>query len=47
MRLKLLKIGAHIRITARKVWISMASGCPSAEVFGEVFSNLENVALRR
>jgi len=47
IRLKLLKIGARVRITARKVWISMASGCPSAEVFGEVFRNLENVALRR
>ena len=34
IRLKLLKIGAGVRITARKIWISMASGCPSAEVFG-------------
>jgi len=25
----------------------MASGSPSAEVFGEVFHNLENVALHR
>jgi len=47
IRLKLLKIGARVRITARKVWISMASGSPSAEVFGEVFHNLENVALHR
>ena len=47
IRLKLLKIGARVRITARKIWISMASGCPSAEVFGAVFRNLEQVALRR
>jgi hypothetical protein len=30
-----------------RIWISMASGCPSAEVFGKVFRNLENVAPRR
>ena len=46
IRLKLLKIGARVRITARKVWISMASGCPAAEVFAEVFHNLEQTALR-
>ena len=28
IRLRLLKIGARIRITARKVWISMASSYP-------------------
>jgi hypothetical protein len=47
IRLKLLKIGARIRVIASKIWISMARGCPSAEVFGEVFRNLEQVALRR
>ena len=26
IRLRLLKIGARIRITARKVWISLATG---------------------
>ena len=38
IRLKLLKIGARIRVTARKVWISMASECPSAEVFRKLDS---------
>ena len=47
IRLKLLKIGARIRVTARKIWISMASGCPSAGVFAQAFDNLETVALRR
>jgi hypothetical protein len=28
IRLKLLKVGAQIRITTRKIWISMASGHP-------------------
>lgn len=41
IRGKLLKIGAQIRVTARKVWVSMASGCPYAGVFGQVFRNLE------
>jgi len=33
IRLKLLKIGARIRVTARRIWISMASGCPYAKIF--------------
>jgi len=43
IRGKLLKIGAQIRVTARKVWVSMASGCPYAMVFGHAFRNLEEV----
>ena len=46
IRLKLLKIGARIRVTARKVWISMSSGCPAAGVYAEVFRNLEQAPLR-
>ena len=46
IRLKLLKIGARITLSARRIWISMASGCPSAGVFEEVFHNLERVPLR-
>jgi hypothetical protein len=44
IRGKLLKIGAQIRVTARKVWVSMASGCPYAEVYGRVVRNLEVMA---
>jgi hypothetical protein len=44
IRVKLLKIGAQIRVTARKVWVSMASGCPYAEVYGRVVRNLEVMA---
>jgi hypothetical protein len=33
IRLKLLKIGARIRVTARNVWVSMAEACPYASVF--------------
>ena len=41
IRLRLLKIGARIRITARKVWISLATGYPWAEEFEQVYENLE------
>ena len=41
IRLRLLKIGARIRITARKVWISLATGSAWAGVFEQVYENLE------
>jgi hypothetical protein len=28
IRLKLLKLGALVRVTVRKVWVRLASGCP-------------------
>ena len=40
IRLKLLKIGAQIRITVRKVWVSWAQGYPYADLFVRVFENL-------
>ena len=40
IRLKLLKIGALVRVTVRKVWVKMTSGCPYAEVFRRVHANL-------
>jgi len=43
IRLKLLKIGAQVRVTVRKVWVSFSSGCPYAEIFGQVFRNLRLV----
>jgi hypothetical protein len=36
LRLKLLKIGARIRETSRRVWIHMASGYPYQQLFGSV-----------
>ena len=33
MRLRLLKIGARLRVTVRRVWVHMASACPWADVF--------------
>ena len=40
IRLRLLKIGARIRITARKVWLSMASSYPSPALYGQVYAQL-------
>jgi hypothetical protein len=46
IRLKLLKIGAQIRVTVRKVWVSLASGSPYACLFASVWANLRAVPLR-
>jgi hypothetical protein len=40
IRLKLLKIGALVRVSVRKVWVKMASGCPYAELFRQVHAKL-------
>jgi hypothetical protein len=40
IRTKLLKIGSQIRITVRKVWISMASSYPYQELYQQVWTNL-------
>jgi hypothetical protein len=40
IRTKLLKIGAQIRVTVRKVWVSMASSYPWQELYRQVWANL-------
>jgi hypothetical protein len=40
IRTKLLKIGAQIRVTARKVWVSMASSYPWQALYRQVWTNL-------
>jgi hypothetical protein len=40
IRTKLLKIGAQIRVTVRKVWVSMASGYPWQDLYQQVWANL-------
>ncbi|MCE5309390.1 MAG: IS1380 family transposase [Acidobacteriales bacterium] len=40
IRLRLLKIGAQIRITVRKVWLPLASGYPLQRLFGQVWAAL-------
>ena len=46
LRLKLLKIGALVRVTARKVWVSLASGYPYAALFAQVYARLQAIPLR-
>jgi len=41
IREKLLKIGAQIQATVRKIWVSLAEGYPYRNLFAQVFANLE------
>lgn len=45
IRLKLLKIGALVRITVRRVWISFSESCPSQRLFAQVYENLRGGTL--
>jgi len=40
IRLKLLKIGAQIRVTVRRVWVSLAEGYPYQRLFQQVYDQL-------
>lgn len=44
IRLKLFKIGAAIRVTFRKVWVSLSASYPYATTFQHVFNNLRSLA---
>ena len=41
LRLKLLKIGARVRVSARKVWVSLASSYPHQELFARAYDQLQ------
>jgi len=45
IRLKLLKMGAQIRVTVRNIWVSLAEGYPYVKVFAAVFRNLQTVQM--
>lgn len=40
IRVRLLKIGARIRITARKVWLSFSDACPYANDLAQILANI-------
>ena len=42
IRLKLLKIGAQVRLSARRIRIAMASACPHADTFAQAHRRLCN-----
>ena len=41
IRLKLLKIGAQVKVTVRKIWVSLAGGYPHVDMFAQVYQNLQ------
>lgn len=43
IRLKLLKIGAQIRVTVRKVWVSLSSSYPYAALFTRVYEQVRQM----
>ena len=43
IRLKLLKIGARIRVTVRNVWVSLAESCPYQDLFRQVHDHLAHL----
>jgi len=47
IRLKLLKIGALVRVSVRRIKIAMASGCPQAQVWGSAARALKAAASAR
>jgi hypothetical protein len=46
IRLKVLKIGAVIRVTVRKVWIALAGGYPYAELWARIWGQLQQLQVR-
>jgi hypothetical protein len=40
IRLRLLKIGAQMRVTVRKIWVQMSSSFPLQDLFGQVLKQL-------
>jgi hypothetical protein len=44
IRLKLLKIGAQVQISVRRICLSLAAGYPFREIFGRIYDNLMSPA---
>jgi hypothetical protein len=47
IRLKLLKIGALVRVSVRRIKVAMASGCPAADAWGRAATRLAAAANAR
>ena len=41
IRVKWLKIGARVRISVRKVWLSFSESYPHAQTFARILTNLQ------
>jgi hypothetical protein len=46
LRTKLLKIGAQVRISVRRIWISLASGFPYERIFRQAYDHLQTLPRR-
>ena len=46
IRCKLLKIGAQIRVSVRRVWVALAESYPYADLIRQIYVNLQRVPLR-
>jgi hypothetical protein len=46
IRLKLLKIGAQVRVTFRKVWLMFSESYPYQSLFRAVYTNLQRIRFR-
>ncbi len=46
IRVKVLKVGALIRVTVRKVWVALAGGYPYRELWASILRQLQVVAKR-
>jgi hypothetical protein len=46
IRLKLFKIGAQVKVSVRKVWVSLAGGYPYVDLLKQVHGNLQALPLR-
>ena len=44
IRLKLLKIGARVQVTVRKIWLSLSEAYPYRGIFEQVMANICRVA---
>lgn len=45
IRLKLFKIGAQIRVTVRKVWLSLSESYPFADLLGRIWLRLQQIPI--
>ncbi len=46
LRTKLLKIGARVRVSVRRLWVSLPTACPYAAVFIQAHRRLQRLPLR-
>ena len=40
IRTKLLKVGAHVSLSVRRIWVRCASGYPYQRIFAKILANL-------